>query len=119
MHHVFEIDRPCHLAEEGFVLGNGDLSVSCYQQPGMIVFQFGKNDFWDERLDLSKNPRPAHIRELQEAIEKGVKVDGVTFQASDLPPEAGKRMLELVSRPPSQLRNAPMPKPAMSLFWIR
>ena len=47
------INKPVYIAEEGLYLGNGDFSVSCYQKPGKIVFQLGKNDFWDRRLDLS------------------------------------------------------------------
>ena len=116
MHHILTINHPCQLAEEGFIIGNGNLSASCYQKPGKIVFQLGKNDFWDERLDLSQNPRPAHIRELEEAIDKGITVDGVTFEVSGVPPEAGKRIAEIARRPFSQQRNAPMPKPAMTLY---
>ena len=78
--HSIVINKPVYLAEEGLLLGNGDFSVSCYQKPGKIVFQLGKSDFWDRRIDFSQNPKPANIEELKKLIEKGATIDGVTFQ---------------------------------------
>ena len=115
MHHVLKINRPCYLPEEGFILGNGDLSASCFQKPGKIVFQLGKSDFWDLRHDLSKNPRPAHITELTGAIEAGLQVDGVTNEVSGCDLQT-KRIREITRTMPSQKRNAPMPKPAAMLY---
>jgi hypothetical protein len=54
------------------VWGNGDLSVSVYQTADRIVWRFGKGNQWDRRLDLSDDPKPAHISE----IVHGIKVEG-------------------------------------------
>ncbi len=78
MHRII-IKGPVSLPEEGLLLGNGDLSVSIWQKPGVIVFSLGKGDFWDRRMDLSKNPKPAHIDELRAAVERGgVQCNGMT-----------------------------------------
>lgn len=115
-HHILTIDSPCQLAEEGFVIGNGDLSASCFQKPGKIIFQFGKNDFWDLRQDMSQNPRPAHIDELIFAIKNGVQVDGVTNKVTCSKTAPHSRLQEITRPMPSQQRNAPMPKPAAMLY---
>ena len=70
--HTIIINKPVSEVADGLVLGNGDLSVSCYQKQGKLVFQFGKNDFWDNRLDFSRNPKPAHIQELRETLFRDV-----------------------------------------------
>ena len=59
-------------SDEGLLLGNGDLSVSVYQDADRIIWRFGKGDVWDRRLDLSEDPKPAHISE----IAHGIKVEG-------------------------------------------
>ena len=108
------INKPVYIAEEGLYLGNGDFSVSCYQKPGKIVFQLGKNDFWDRRLDLSQNPKPANIEELKSLIDRGVKVDGVTFEVKGK--NISARDLEVLQVFPSSRRSAPMPKMAGELY---
>ncbi len=70
--HVIELDQRVLHAEDGLILGNGDLSVSVYQSADRIIWRFGKGDVWDRRLDLSDDPRPAHIDE----IAHGIKVEG-------------------------------------------
>ena len=115
MLHRIEIPHPVERAADGLMLGNGDLSLSCYQKPGKIVFQFGKNDFWDRSLDLSEDPKPAHIRELREAILRhSVKVDGTTGkpETKELPP----RLTEICRSMPSQKSAAPCPKPGPTLY---
>ena len=67
--HVIQIDRPILAAEEGLLLGNGDLSVSVYQTADQIVWRFGKGDVWDRRLDMSDDPKPVHIDEIAHGIE--------------------------------------------------
>ena len=62
--HVIEIDQPVLAAEEGLLLGNGDLSVSVYQTADAIVFRLGKGDVWDRRMEFSDCCRPAHIQEF-------------------------------------------------------
>ena len=82
--HKITIKGAVSLPEEGLLLGNGDLSASVWQKPGAIVFSLGKGDFWDRRIDLSKNPKPAHIGELRSAVERGkIACNGVT-QKSDV-----------------------------------
>ena len=75
--HTIEVNQLVLEAEEGLLLGNGDLSVSVYQRPGELVWRFGKNDVWDRRLDMSDSPEPAHIEEIAKGIgEQGWKGGG-------------------------------------------
>ena len=113
--HILTIRQPVPLPEDGLLLGNGDFSVSCFQQPGAILFQLGKNDFWDERMDYSDNPRPAHIDELRQATEEANwHCDGITgkpiFQG-----DASPRLRDLCRPMPSMRRSAPTPKPVATL----
>ncbi len=114
MHRII-IDRPVGLPEDGLMLGNGDLSLAVFQQPGAIVFRLGKGDFWDRRIDLSRNPKPAHISELREAVEKyGVRCSGVTLK-----PESqidNPRLAELCRPMPSARTMTPTPKPAAEIL---
>ena len=66
--HVRVIDGPVMAAEEGLLLGNGDLSVSAYQNADGIVFRFGKGDVWDRRLMTNDCMRPATIAEFRNGI---------------------------------------------------
>lgn len=118
--HRIEVSQPVLCPEDGLLLGNGDLSVSVYQAADRIVWRFGKGDVWDRRLDLSDDPRPAHIKE----IAHGIKVEGWKC-----PPYGGgpveairgtsnpQRMQELCQgAPPSyQKRPYPCPKPVGEL----
>ena len=118
--HGSEFRQPVLAAEDGPLLGNGDLSVSVYQAADRIVWRFGKSDVWDRRLDLSDDPKPAHISE----IAHGIKVEGWKC-----PPYGGgtveatrgtgnpQRMKELCQgAPPSyQKRPYPCPKPVGEL----
>ncbi len=70
--HNIEIHDRLLAPEEGLFLGNGDLSVSVYEDVDRIVWRFGKGDVWDRRLDLSTDPRPAHISE----VAHGIQVEG-------------------------------------------
>ena len=63
--HVLTIDHPVYHPGEGFLLGNGDISVSIFSRGKDLVIKLGKNDFWDTRLDLSRMPAPADIEELR------------------------------------------------------
>ena len=75
--HTTEINQPVLAAEEGLLLGNGDLSVSVYQTADCIIWRFGKSDVWDRRQDLSESPKPAHIDEVAHGIEvEGWKTTG-------------------------------------------
>ena len=115
--HTIIINKPVSEVADGLVLGNGDLSVSCYQKQGKLVFQFGKNDFWDNRLDFSRNPKPAHIQELRDAIDKyGLSVDGVTGEVKGKT-ELPDRLKEVVRNLPSHRDEAPSPKPG-PVFYL-
>jgi hypothetical protein len=56
--HVLRMDCPVTEPEEGFVLGNGDMSVSAYQSMDAVIFRFGKGDVWDRRIETEKDPPP-------------------------------------------------------------
>lgn len=118
--HILEVSESVLSEEDGLLLGNGDLSVSVYQAADRLVWRFGKGDVWDRRLDLSDDPKPAHISE----IAHGIKVEGWKC-----PPYGGgpieatrgttnpQRMRELCQgSPPSyQRRPYPCPKPVGEL----
>jgi len=61
--HVLQMDCAVTEPDEGFVLGNGDLSVSAYQTMDAIVFRFGKGDVWDRRIETEKDPPPCTVRD--------------------------------------------------------
>ena len=118
--HVIELHDPVADPDDGLLLGNGDLSVSVYQRDGQIVFRFGKGDVWDRRLDLSDDPKPAHVDE----IARGIRDEGWVSNPYD---GAGtkalhgtknpQRMHELCQGvPPSYNRRPyPCPKPVGEL----
>ena len=118
--HRIEVCQPVLSAEDGLLLGNGDLSVSVYQAADRIVWRFGKGDVWDRRLDLSDDPKPAHISE----IAHGIKVEGWKC-----PPYGGgtveatrgtsnpQRMKELCQGRRPATRSAPTPAPSRSANW--
>lgn len=61
--HILRMDVPVSEPEEGFVLGNGDLSVCAYQTADAVVFRFGKGDVWDRRIEKERDPAPATVRD--------------------------------------------------------
>ena len=121
--HTIEIDRLILEAEDGLMIGNGDLSVSIYQAADEIRWRFGKNDVWDRRLDLDACPRPAHIKEIARGIrDEGwvsheyVYGDGEATKGAADP----KRMKELCDGWPAYAqRPYPCPKPVgeLALRW--
>ncbi len=64
--HILQMDCAVTEPEEGFVLGNGDLSVSAYQTMDAIVFRFGKGDVWDRRIETEKDPPPCTVRNYKD-----------------------------------------------------
>ncbi len=117
--HAIEVERPILAAEEGLLLGNGDLSVSVYQTADCIVWRFGKGDVWDRRIDRSEDPKPPHIRE----VAHGIEVEGWKCPPYGGPVEATRgtkdpgRMREICqSCPPSYTKRPyPCPKPVGEL----
>ncbi len=122
--HTIEINHLVLEAQEGLLLGNGDLSVSVFQRAGELVWRFGKNDVWDRRFDMSDSPEPAHIDEVARGLlEQGWKgggydAGGTGEQAQgSLTPEERKRAGELMSGTPCYARRPyPCPKPVGELI---
>jgi alpha-L-fucosidase 2 len=117
--HVLELRERVLDPEDGLLLGNGDLSVSVYQDADRIIWRFGKSDVWDRRLDLSDDPKPAHISE----IAHGIEIEGWKCPPYGGPVEATRgtqnpqRMKELCQgAPPSYVKRPyPCPKPVGEL----
>jgi hypothetical protein len=118
--HTIGATEPLLLPEDGLLLGNGDLSVSVYQDRDRILWRFGKGDVWDRRIDRSEDPPPAHIDE----VAHGIAVEGwkcspygdgvpVALNGTDNP----ERMAELCrGTPPSYTKRPfPCPKPVGEL----
>ena len=120
--HAIEVERPILAAEEGLLLGNGDLSVSVYQTADAIIWRFGKGDVWDRRFDRSDDAKPPHINE----VAHGIEVEGWKCGPYGGPVEATrgtkdpKRMREICqSCPPSYVKRPyPCPKPVGELASI-
>ena len=106
-------------AENGFLLGNGDLSVSVYQRENALVWRFGKGNVWDRRLDLRDDPKPAHIDEVRRGIlEEGWRVgtNGEDFTAiHGFQNEARSREICQGSPKSYETRPYPCPKPVGEL----
>ena len=111
--HVMDLDQRVLCAEDGLLLGNGDLSVSVYQSADRVIWRFGKGDVWDRRLDLSDDPKPAHIDE----IAHGIQVEGWKCGPYGGPVEATRgtkdpqRMHELCQGAPPSYKQRPYPCP--------
>ena len=119
--HVTQIDRPVLAAEEGLMLGNGDLSVEHLSNGRLqIIWRFGKGDVWDRRFDRSDDPKPPHINE----VAHGIEVEGWKCGPYGGPVEATrgtknpKRMREICqSCPPSYTSSGRIPAPSRSANW--
>ena len=111
--HVIRLSQRVLSPEDGLLLGNGDLSVSVYQTADRIIWRFGKGDVWDRRLDLSDDPKPAHIDE----IAHGIEVEGWKCGPYGGPVEAThgtdnpERMQELCQGTPPSYMQRPYPCP--------
>lgn len=99
--------------ENGFLLGNGDLSVSVYQTETAIVWRFGKGNVWDRRLDLRDDPKPAHIDEVRRGIlEEGWQVGTIGENLTALKGSKDeKRMREICQGSPKSYETRPYPCP--------
>jgi hypothetical protein len=111
--HYTQIEERTLYPEDGLMLGNGDLSVSVYQTADRIIWRFGKGDVWDRRLDLSDNPRPAHIEE----VARGIRDERWACPPYGGPVEAlsgtdnPERMRELCQGSPPSYKRRPYPCP--------
>ena len=116
---ILSIPHTVDIPDDGLLIGNGDISCSLYQKPGMLVWRLGKGDVWDRRLDYHLDPKPAHIKEMIKGIrdEKwrcGPYGGPVEALAGTDNPE---RMREICQGcPPSHIMRAyPCPKPVGEL----
>jgi Glycosyl hydrolase family 95 catalytic domain len=103
--------------EQGIIIGNGDFCAAVFQRGDEIIWQLGKGDIWDRRIDYHLNPPPADINELRHGLEVerwkcGAYDNEVTaLNGTDDP----KRMKEICQPTPCVRRPYPMPKPAGEL----
>jgi hypothetical protein len=112
--HVITLTEPVTEAEDGLLLGNGDLSVSVFQTRDALVFRLGKGDVWDRRVDRRDDPKMAHISE----IAHGIAVEHWKCPPyGDAPPVAlsgtddPQRMKELCQAVPPSYSKRPYPCP--------
>jgi len=118
--HVIETCEPILEAEDGLILGNGDLSVSIYQRSEHLVWRLGKNDVWDRRVDYSDDYEPAHIDE----IKRGLREEGWisnSYRGGEAHATKGaadpKRMNEICEVNPGYAKRPyPCPKPVGELW---
>lgn len=104
------------IPDNGFILGNGDLSVSVYCDEDVLSFKFGKGDVWDRRLMYSADPEPVDVDEFKRGLEvEGWKCSayhgGVT--ATKAEPQDPERMVEICTGSPENYHgfSSPAPKP--------
>ncbi len=119
--HTIVINERVFSADEGLMLGNGDLSVSIYQKQSEIIWRFGKGDVWDRRHRTDLNARPTTMDELRNGLAKEGWVcpayggDVQALNGTRNP----KRTLEILSHPESEKFPYPVAKPVgeLTLHW--
>jgi alpha-L-fucosidase 2 len=113
MKHILTMTRPAPAPEEGFLLGNGDLSVSIYSKPDRLIWRFGKGDVWDRRQDKDIDPEPMHIDELRRGVtEEGWVHDPETNVSKPTRGSADpERVKEVTQYGPPSYRHRPYPCP--------
>ena len=112
--HVRTIEGPVLTPNEGFLIGNGDLSCSVYQEQDAIVFRLGKGDIWDRRVDDTGCMEPVTIREFIDGVLKeGWSAND--WSASDVGSNGRvknpERMKEIFKGKTLRKNVAPCPKP--------
>ena len=115
--HKIEFTGNLIYPEQGMIIGNGDFCAAAFQRNNEIIWQLGKGDVWDRRIDYHLNPPPTDINELRHGVEIerwecGAYNNEVTaLNGSDNP----RRMKEICQPTPSGRRPYPMPKPVGEL----
>lgn len=66
--HIVTIEGLLSDAEEGLLLGNGDLSCSVWPKGDELVFRLGKGDVWDRRVAYNEGVKPATLAEYRNGI---------------------------------------------------
>ncbi|MBE0654261.1 MAG: hypothetical protein IH594_10720 [Bacteroidales bacterium] len=117
--HKIEINDRILVPEEGLLIGNGDLSVSIYQNANSIIWRFGKSDVWDRRHDTSEDPEPAHINEIANGILEEGWIN-TSYNRGEVRSKFGKpiskRAQEICNGAPSYATKPyPCPKPVGEL----
>ena len=117
--HDLVIEGPVLSADEGLILGNGDLSCSAYQTADHLVFRLGKGDVWDRRMDFEGVPKPAHIQEFIDGeLKEGWKSNPFDKKATEATKgtKNGKRMKEICGGGRNAVKRPfPCPKPTGEL----
>ena len=117
--HQITLTKKILSPENGLILGNGDLSVSLYQNDTSLIWRFGKGNVWDRRLDLQDDPKPAHIDEVRRGVlEEGWQVgtNGENFTAlNGFQNETRSREICQGSPKSYETRPYPCPKPVGEL----
>ena len=67
--HIRTINGTVGHPEEGFLIGNGDLSCSVYQTSDDIVFRLGKGDVWDRRLIYNGVPKTGFTGDSKDLLD--------------------------------------------------
>ena len=89
--HEIAVEGPLLHAEEGLIIGNGDLSCSVFQEGDETVFRLGKGDVWDRRVDYSTSPKPpTHDEFVRGLLDDGWRATGY-FGKSDCDQKSGAR----------------------------
>ena len=117
--HDLVIEGPVLSADEGLLLGNGDLSCSAYQTADHLVFRLGKGDVWDRRMDFEGLPKPAHIQEFIDGeLKEGWKSNPFDKKATEATKgtKDEKRMKEICGGGKNAVKRPfPCPKPTGEL----
>ena len=95
----------------GAPLGNGDLGVIVYGQPGEILYTIGKNDVWDRRY--SPKPEPKQVATIQVRLLKPDDADGASAEH-----ELDLERAALLTTTRRSMRNA-MPRKRAALSCCR
>ena len=116
--HEIVLDEPIAVAEEGLIIGNGDLSCSIYQDGDETVFRLGKGDVWDRRVDYSTSPKPpTHDEFVRGLLDDGWRVSGYGKNRKVTAKANRKRAEELLTGAGNTTSDwpYPCPKPAGEL----
>ena len=102
------------IPDNGFILGNGDLSVSVFCDEEVLSFKFGKGDVWDRRLMHSVDPDPVDVEEFRRGLlVEGWKCNpyGGEVVATKAPAQDPERMTVICQGSPESYKRVPYPCP--------
>ena len=102
------------IPDDGFILGNGDLSVSVYCDRDVLSFRLGKGDVWDRRLMHSADPDPVDVDEFKRGLlVEGWKCNpyGGEVFATRAEAQDPERMVRICQGSPESYKRFPSPCP--------